>query len=226
MTIRPRRFVAALGVIVIVISGYVGSQLHIGQQLSDQYSVDTQKIAQESENGSGPAPSETPASDEISSKISQNKTPSSSATTYQHPSALASQADASTPVSSAKTPSAANYKKSMVKTYEQMLQAMQTIKNNTLALQSRKISLSSYKASIIQSQTTFSSAEAFVRANPPKDAKLNTPYQELLAGISLAKQAMAVALNGISSYSISELYSARDMGVTAQQQVMNGYDHL
>lgn len=114
----------------------------------------------------------------------------------------------------------------MSRTYQQTLQTMENIKTNTLALQSRKMTLSSHKASILESQTTFSSAEAYVRANPPTDAKLNTSYKELLEGISLAKQAMAVVLSGISSFSVSKLYSAREMGITAQQQVVNGYSHL
>ena len=79
---------------------------------------------------------------------------------------------------------------------------------------------------IVQSQTTFSLAEAYVGANPPTDAKLNTSYQELLAGISLAKQATEVALKGISSFNISQFYTASEMGTTAKQQVVNGYSNL
>lgn len=58
------------------------------------------------------------------------------------------------------------------------------------------------------------------------DARLNAPYQDFLAGISLAKQATGVVLNGISSFSVSKFYDAREMGITAQQQVVNGYSHL
>lgn len=175
MKIRPRRIVLALGVIVLVITGYLGWQIYKGQQITN---------------------------------IQAPTTPSSQST------------------SPTGVPASVDYKRFMSKTYKQMLQEMQDLQSNTLALQGGKISLSSYKSSILQSQATFSSAEAFVRANPPTDAKLKASYQEFLAGISLAKQATGVVLEGISSFNISKFYTAHDTGITAQQQVENGYSQL
>jgi len=146
--------------------------------------------------------------------------------TYQESSTLGAQKNSSAPVPPSGTLSSGHYKQSMSKTYQMTIQAMQNIRDNTVALQSRRMSLSSYKASILQSQTTFSLAEDYVGANPPTNAKLNTSYQELLAGIILAKQATEVALNGISSFSLSKFYTASEMGTTAQQQIVNGYSQL
>lgn len=173
MKIRLQRIVAVLGVVVLIIAGYVGWQIYKEQQMSN----------------------------------------------IQAPTTPSSQSASPTSV-----PASADYKQFMSKTYQQMLQEVQNLQSNTLALQGGKIS--SYKASILQSQATFSSAEAFVRANPPTDAKLKSSYQEFLAGISLAKQATGVVLEGISSFNVSKFYAARDMGITAQQQVVNGYSHL
>ena len=175
MKIRPLRIVSALGVILLVLAGYVGWQIYKGQQMANTQSPTT---------------------------------PSSQST------------------SPTGVPASADYKQFMSKTYNQMLQEVQDLQSNTLALQGGKISLSSYKSSILQSQATFSSAEAFVRENPPTDAKHKASYQEFLAGISLAKQATGVVLEGISSYNISKFYTARDMGITAQQQVENGYSQF
>lgn len=90
-------------------------------------------------------------------------------TTFQAPSAPGSQSNSN--VAPPSTPASADYKQFMLKTYQETLQEMQDLTSNTLALQGGKISLSSYKSSILQSQATFSSAEAFVRANPPTDAR-------------------------------------------------------
>ena len=183
MKIWPRRVVVTLGVIALVVGGYVGWQTYKGHPMLPSHSP------------SNPATS-TPSSQPI------------------------------TPVSPLATPASGNYKQMMSKTYQQTLQEMQNLKNNTLALQAGEISLSSYKSSILQSQAVLSTAEAYVKANPPTDTKLNASYKEFLGGISLAKQAMVVVLHGISSFSPSEFYEARDMGKTAQQQVVNGYSHL
>jgi len=175
MKIRPRRFVSALGVIVLLIAGYGGWQIYKGQKMANMQTPTTP-------NSQSPPPTGAPVS--------------------------------------------ADYKQFMSKTYQQILQEMQALQSNTLALQGGKISLSSYKSSVLQSQATFSSAEAFVRSNPPTDAKLKAPYQEFLTGISLAQQATGVVVEGITSFNVSKFNAARDMGVTAQQQVENGYSQL
>jgi len=110
--------------------------------------------------------------------------------------------------------------------YQQTLQAMQNVKANTEALEGKKLSLGAYKASILQAQATFSSAEAFVQANPPTEDKLNPSYQELLAGISLAKDSMDVVLNGVSALSPASFYAAREMGRQAQHQVIDAFAHF
>lgn len=218
MKIRPRRLVAALGVIVLVIGGYVGWQYYQAQQLINQYAVEAQKADEGSGNGSGAADSQTQGSEETTSGASADPTSPSGGSTSTDPSASGAQPNSST--------ASSDYKQSMAKSYEQTLGAMGSMKSSTLALQGHKISLSAYKASIVQAQATFSSAEAYVQANPPKDTKLKASYQEFLAGISLSKQATGVVLQGIASFSPSSFYAARDMGVKAQQQVKNGYSHL
>lgn len=115
------------------------------------------------------------------------------------------------------------YKQLMFKPYQQTLQTMHNVKEDTLALQGRKMSLSAYKSSILQSQATFTELQAFTQANPPTEAYLLSPYQDFLAGISLANESMSVVLKGLSSFSRSDFDTAREMGKRAQQQIINGY---
>ncbi|HWQ43316.1 MAG TPA: hypothetical protein VN456_14955 [Desulfosporosinus sp.] len=205
--INIKRFMAVLGVIVLVVGSYVGWQLYKGQQMANQYAADAQKLAQ----GLG----DTPTS-------GNSQTPSSNGTTPAPSSDQASPSQASPPPSSS-TPSSGEYKILMSTPYKQSLQAMHNAKSSALALQGGNMSLSAYKASTLQAQATFSSAEAFVRAHPPTDENLNASYQEFLAGISLAQQSMGVVLNGISSLNPSKFYTARDMGTKAQQQIIEAY---
>ena len=137
-----------------------------------------------------------------------------------------SQPTSNPPTTPSRTYSSVEYKQLMSSTCQQTLQTMLNVRSSTLALQGHKMSLSAYRASILQSQAAFSSAEDFVRANPPSEANLNSSYQELLAGVDLAKRSMDVVLNGISSFSPSSLYAAREMGKQAQQQVSEGYGGL
>ena len=197
--------------------------------MANQYAADAQKLAQGSDNASTSANSQTPGSNGTTPAPSSGQTspsqasPNSSSVAPQSP---GSQPSSSTPASPSGTPSSGEYKQLMSSPYQQTLQAMQNVKSNTLALQGKTMSLSAYKASTLQAQATFTSAEAFVLANPPTEENLNPSYQEFLAGISLAKQSMSVVLNGISSLSPSNFYAAREMGKKAQQQVVNGYSHL
>jgi hypothetical protein len=128
--------------------------------------------------------------------------------------------------SPANTSCTGDYKQLMSRTYHLVLQAMQDVKKSTLALQGNNITVSAYRNNILQAQATFTSAVAYVQANPPADEKLYESYQEFLAGISLAKEAMSVVLNGISSLSLSDFYEAREMGRSAQQQVVDAYQHF
>lgn len=228
--IKLWRILAVFGLSVLVVSGYVGWQVYKGQQMANQFAADAQKLAQESAQG--------PASSNAQALGSRDTTPpttidqTSPAQTYpaQKPSALnpdllGAQANSSTPSPSG-TSNSQEYKQLMAKTYQQTLETMQNVKSNTIALQGQKLSLSAYKASILQSKATFSAAEAFVQANPPSAEGLKPSYQEFLAGISLAKQSMSVVLDGISAFSPTKFYAAREMGKKAQQQVVNGYSHL
>lgn len=239
---KPRRILAGLGVIVLVIGGYVGWQVYQGQQMTNQYVANAQKLAQTpSSKGTKPSAGASSNSTSLSqvTPAPSSSTPldSSSNPSGQFPSSTGSSGNSSTPSSPSSspspsssspsgTPSSGDYKQSMTKTYQQTLQTMQNVKSVTLALQGKNLSLSAYRSSILQSQATFSSAEEFARANPPTDEKLNSSYQEFLAGISLAKESMGVVLNGISSFSPSSLYAAREMGKKAQQQVIAGYSHF
>jgi predicted negative regulator of RcsB-dependent stress response len=218
---KARRILAVLAGIVLVVGGYIGWQMYQGQQLADQYAADAQKLAQGAGNGSGSVNSQTQGSNELTPVVSPAQNTPSGASTSQAP-----QPNSSAPSSPSGTSSSGEYKQLMSSPYQQTLQAMQNVKSSTLALQAKKLSPSAYKASIVQAQATFSSAEAYVRANPPTEENLNPSYQEFLAGISLAKQSMGVVLNGVSSLSPSNFYAAREMGKTAQQQVVNGYSNL
>lgn len=205
---------------VLVVGGYMGWQLYQGRQMANQYASDAQKLAQGSGDASTSANSQTPGSKGTTSIPPSGQTSPSSSSSQTSPNS-----SNGTPQASG-TPSSGAYKPLMSNSYQQTLQAMQNVKSDTLALQGKKISLSAYKASILQAQATFSAAEEFVRAHPPTEAKLDPSYQEFLAGISLAKESMGVVLNGISSFSPSKIYAAREMGKLAQRQVINGYSHF
>jgi len=225
--LKPRRILAVLGVVVLIVGGYVGWQLYKGQQMAKQYTTDAQQQAQGSGNAATPANSQTAGANGTTPTPTSGQTapaqtsPNSSSVV---PPASGTQPDSSAPA--AQSPSSGEYKQLMSGPYQQTLQAMSTVKSSTLALQGRTMSLSAYKASTLQSQATFASAEAFVRANPPKQENLNASYQEFLAGISLANQSMGVVLKGISSFSPSNFYAAREMGKKAQQQVTEAYAHF
>lgn len=202
---KSKRILAVLGVIVLVVSGYGGWRVYQGKQMTKQSMTDTQKLAKGTGSGSASSAFQVPGSNGTTPVVSS---------------------DPVSPSSPSSTPSSGEYKQLMAKTYQQMLDTMQNLKSCTLALQAHTISFSDYKASTLQAQATFASAEAFVRANPPRDESLKASYQEFLAGISLAKDSMDVLLKGISSFNPSKFYEARDMGVKAQQQVINAYAHF
>lgn len=119
-----------------------------------------------------------------------------------------------------------NYKVKMASVYNDTLAAMLSVKANTLALQGHKISLAQYKASISQAKGTFTKAQSYTESNPPSDSKVSPYYQDFLSGIIIANQSMDVVLNGISSLNPSSLYTARDMGKSAQQKVINAYKNF
>ncbi|WP_139024245.1 hypothetical protein [Desulfosporosinus sp. OT] len=221
--LKLRHILTGLGVIVVVIGGYVGWQVYQGQQMANQYASDTQQSAQTS-GSKGTTSGDSPDSTSPSS-TTPNPADSSSTSSAQTPSSSGLSGNSSTSAPSA-TSSSGDYKQLMTQTYQQALQTMRNVKENTLALQGKKLSLSTYKSSILQAQATLTTAEEFVKANPPTEEKLTPSYQKFLAGISLAKDSMGVVLKGISSFSPSKLYAAREMGKQAQQQVIDGYSHF
>jgi len=208
--------------------GYLALQVYQGKQLAKQYG---EKYAQTPDSkGTTPGASSKPVGQSSSTPSSPGSSsiPSSPASSFVPSSNVPStpgSSVASSPSTSG-TLSSGDYKQLMATTYQQSLQTMQNVKDNTLALQGGNLSISAYRSSIVQSQANFTKSEAFVRANPPNDVKLDPSYQEFTAGISLAKESMGVILDGISSFSIAKLYSARDMGKIAQQQVIEGYSYF
>jgi hypothetical protein len=119
-----------------------------------------------------------------------------------------------------------SYQQKMASTYNLAIGAMNSVKDNTLALQKRKLSVSQYKGTIVQAKNNFTEAQTFAENNPPSDPELTPYYQEFLAGIILANQSMDTVLKGISSLNPSSLFAAKDMGTTALDKVVNGYKHF
>lgn len=230
MTSKSRRFLAVLGLFVLLVGGYLSWQVYQGQQLANQYATEAQKLAQGSSPNSAAPNSQTPGSSNSTLTPGDPAAPPQTSPA-QVPSALnpaspGSPSDPGVPLSPSPNANAENYKQLMTNTYQETLKTMQNVKSNTLTFQGRNLSISAYKASIVQSQAAFSAAEAYVRANPPTDQTLNPSYYEFLAGITLAKQSMDVVLKGISSLSAANFYAAREMGKKAQQQVVAGYSRL
>ncbi|HBP63888.1 MAG TPA: hypothetical protein DD730_06375 [Desulfosporosinus sp.] len=236
--LKPRRFLAILGSIVLLIGGYIGWQVYQGKQMANQYGAG--KLAgTPGSKATTPGATSNPASQSeatpspagaLSNPAWQFQATPSPAGSPANPSFEVPAPSGSSVNSSISSPSEAmssgDYKQLMTTTYQQTLQTMQDVKGNTLALQGGNLSLSAYRSSILQAQATFNASEAFVMANPPGDGKGTPSYQEFMAGISLAKKSMGVILDGISSFSTSKLYAARDMGKTAQQQLIDGYTNF
>ena len=225
---KPRRTLAVLGGVVLAAGCYMGWQMYQGQQMANQYANEAQKAGQAPGNVSSSTNPQIPGTPGITPFASSDLTSPDAASPLQAQLSLlpSSPGSKSSSVSPSGTATPADYKQLMSSSYQQTLQAMQKTKENTLALQGGNLSFSAYKASILESQASFTAVETFVRANPPTEPQLIPFYQDFLAGISLANKSMTVVLNGISSYSPSAIYAAREMGKTAQQQVNNGYTHL
>lgn len=226
---KPRRLLAVLGTIVFVIGGYIGLQVYQVKHMSNQYTPE-ETAQTPASNGTTPGTTQSTSAGVLSNQAlgSQTTPPpavSPSAPSSEVPSPIESFAN-STTYSPSETPSSGDYKQLMSKTYQQTLKTMQSVKDNTLALQDGNLSISAYRSSINQAQATFIESEAFVGKNPPRDETLNPSYQEFMAGIGLAKESMGVILDGISSLSPAKLYTARDIGKRAQQQVIEGYSYF
>lgn len=210
--------------LLLVGGGFIAWQESKAKRLTSEYAAMALKSAQDTHSkvidgdntSANSGQTATPVSPVSSSVVASGTGPSQSNTRGN--------TSPSTPTSNNGTPSATiPYKQLMADTYTQSLNAMETVKANTLALQNMKISLSAYKASILKSKETFSSAQAYVQANPPSDDKLAEPYQEFLTGITLANQSMDVVLHGISSLDPASFFAAKEMGSQAKDQVNRGY---
>jgi len=230
---KPRRILAVLGTIVLVIGAYIGLQVYQVKQMANQDAPEkstqtpgSKGTTQGTTQGTTPSTSESASSNPaLGSQAAPSPAFSSSNPSSQLPSPPGPSVNSSTS-SASETRSSGDYKQFMATTYQQSLQTMQNVKDNTLALQGGNVSISAYRSNVLQSQATFTTSEAFARANPPRDETLNPSYQEFIAGISLAKESMGVILDGISSFSPSKLYTARDMGKIAQQKLIEGYSYF
>ncbi|MDD2235033.1 MAG: hypothetical protein PHZ11_08235 [Desulfitobacteriaceae bacterium] len=214
---KPRHIIAILAVFILVLGSYTGWQVFNGKRIAKQYMNEVHKTTQRFDQASSSTNSQLPPNESTSDTSSSRN--STSNTSTQNPASQTADSPTTKNVSS-------SYRELMSDTYQQTLQAMQSVKNNTLALQKKNITLDAYKVCILQAKATFSSAETFVQANPPPEEKLNISYREFLTGIGLAKDATNVVLEGISSLNLSSLFAAYEMGQNAKQQVLKAYAHF
>lgn len=217
---------------VVLISSVVLWQLNEGKRLAEKLTDEAVQSAQrnsqegkEDETLTGetshgnevevnpPAPTESSASQNPEVDASGN------------PSGTQGEGNVNEPVSSTSGTGTAeiSYKELVASTYSNTLQTMETVKANTLALQSRGISLAGYRASISQARQNFATYEKFLLTNPPTDPALKVSYQDFLSGVTIARDSMDVVLSGISSLNPSSLYAAKDMGKTARDKVVSAY---
>lgn len=233
--------IVSLGIIglLVVGGGYIGWQINQAKRMASEYaemalqsassnlpdSVKTSSPVQtdgeassDSQNGSGNSNSAQQTSGE------HTITPNNNAAAPNDSSAPTTESPGEPAGESGKTPSTSvAYKQLMTDTYSKTLNAMESVKLNTLALKDGKTYLSNYKAMIAKAKATFSTAQEFVQHNPPDDEKLQASYKEFLAGITLANQSMDVVMQGISSLSAASFYAAKEMGGKARDQVVHGY---
>ncbi|MHB1407716.1 MAG: hypothetical protein ACYCV0_19275 [Desulfitobacteriaceae bacterium] len=213
--------------LLLVGGGLVGWQVLKAKRLASEYAALALSSAQDTHSQGKGGDNISASSGQTAAPVGSEPSSTSGSGIGPSQSTASGNTSPSAPASSDGTPSATiPYKQLMADTYTQSLNAMETVKANTLALQNMKISLSAYKASILKSKETFSSAQAYVQANPPSDDKLAEPYQEFLTGITLANQSMDVVLHGISSLDPASFFAAKEMGSQAKDQVNRGYSNF
>lgn len=229
--------------LILVIGLFLVQQFYAGKELAEKY-AQTAKLAAQStiqdKTNQIPSQQSSPTTEvSASSNLSNTNNPSIPANPSNNSSDVpASNSNTSVP-SNQQTPEASNppqapappvetpsqnYKTLMTQTYQNVTRTMENVKANTLALQNGKMSISVYKSTILQAKTDFTNAQKFIQSNSPKDEKLLGPYQDFLAGVTLAKDSMDVVLNGVATFNASQFYAAREMGKTARDQVVNAYN--
>lgn len=212
---------ATLLIGVLAAGGYVAYQYHKGMQLAEDYA---QKTWEENSYTPGSSVNTNSGSGNNNAwSAGENDIPGLSAASGGSSPASGSSSSSSSAYS---TPPDPAYRASMTDTYQNVLQTMENIKANTYSLQKGKMSLSSYKASIRDSQAAFSQALDYSKAHPPQNAASNIAYQDFVSAIDLSNQAMTVVLNGIAALDPSSLFAARSMGSTAKDRLISGYNHL
>jgi len=226
---RLSRIGIIAGIGLFAIAGMVGWQIWQGHRLALEYAQMVQnRVAATSpqsaaavKGGTSPAGTDPagPASPVSAAAAGPNPAaaPSPNSTAPEHPLTQPPAANASTP---------ASYKALLADTYAQAVSTMETVKANTLALKDLKLSLASYRSKILAAKATFAADLAFVQANPPSDQVSMAPYQDFVAGLTLAYQAMDVVLSGIESLDASRLYAAREIGRTARDKLAGAYAKL
>lgn len=219
-----------IGITLIVLActagGYVGYQVYQAQHLAGSLLAEAEKEAQNASyegNNAGTAGNNGTVTGQGNEPGAPNENPKNGSAAVKAKQPARGERSSGSPGSSTADE---NYKQKMASTYNLALGAMYSVKDNTLALQKRKLSVSQYRGTIAQAKSNFTEAQTFVENNPPSDPELTPYYQEFLSGIILANQAMDTVLKGISSLNPSSLFAAKDMGSTALDKVVNGYNHF
>lgn len=216
-------------ILILVVASYLGWQYYKAKEMASQYAREAAQLAEQSDvpglNLNTLKPSTPFASSAATGAVvpSADLSETGNATDARN-SSQSTGPSLSTPPSQPSSANAnQNYQALMKGTYGNVIQTMENVKADTLALQNRKLSISAYKKSILASKSAFQKAQSFVQANPPQNAELQRPYQDFLSGINLATRSMDVVVEGISSLSVSNFYAARSMGKTARDQVTAAY---
>lgn len=224
-----KKHLKKIGITVIVLvctaGGYVGYQVYQAQHLAGSLLAEAEKEAQNASyegKNAGTAGNNGTVTGQGNEPGAQNENPRNGSAVDAKQPAIGESSSGSPGSSTADK----NYKQKMESTYNLALGAMYSVKDNTLALQKRKLSVSQYRGTIAQAKSNFTEAQTFAENNPPSDPELTPYYQEFLSGIILANQAMDTVLKGISSLNPSSLFAAKDMGSTALDKVVNGYNHF
>lgn len=217
--------------LVVLISSVALWQLNEGKRLAEKLTNEAVQSAQQSSQA-GKEDKASMGGTSQGNRVNPPATPKGS-TSYNpdveasgNPSGTQGESKAGEPANSDSGKSEVSYKELVKSTYFNTLQTMENVKANTLALQSRDISLTGYRASINQARQNFAAYEEFLLTNPPTDSTLKAAYQDFLSGVTIARDSMDVVLSGISSLNPSSFYAARDMGKTARDKVVSAYSRF
>lgn len=224
-----KKHLKKIGIILIVLvftaGGYAGYRFYQAQHLAGSLLAEAEKEAQNASyegKNAGIAGNDGTVTGQGNEPGAPNENPKNGSAVRAKRPAIGERSSGGSGSSTAD----GNYKQKMESTHNLALGAMYSVKDNTLALQKRKLSVSQYRGTIAQAKCDFTEAQTFAENNPPSDPELTPYYHEFLSGIILANQAMDTVLKGISSLNPSSLFAAKDMGSTALDKIMNGYNHF